>query len=258
MRLTTACGLSALALLLAHGPARAADFHWKGQAGQTLEIKGVNGRIAAEPSRGAEAEVSAVLHARRSDPASVRVQVVEHAGGVTICAVYPTPPGKPANECRPGGEGHMSTRDNDVNVDFHVQVPAGTHLVARTVNGGVQATGLPGDVEAHSVNGGITVGAAGNARATTVNGSIVATAGRADWTGEAEFRTVNGSITVTLPDDAAATVQASTVNGGIETDFPLEVKGRFNSKRLSGEIGGGGRELQMDTVNGAIHLRRSR
>ena len=237
--------------------AGAADFQWQGRAGQTLEIKGVNGRIAAEPAESGEARVVAVKRGRRSDPSSVRIEVKEHAGGVTICAVYPTPAGKRQNECLPGEDGHMSTENNDVNVDFEVHVPAGTRLVARTVNGGVDVDRLEGDVEAYTVNGGVTVETRGNARAETVNGSIVATAGRADWSGTSELKTVNGSVTVSLPDDASAEVRASTVNGGIETDFPLEVRGRFSARHMSGRIGGGGRELNLETVNGAIRLRRS-
>lgn len=250
-------GLCALALVAA-GTARAgaADFQWEGRAGQTLEIKGVNGRISASPAAG-EARVTALKHARHSDPASVRVEVVEHAGGVTICAVYPTPPGKAKNECRPGEGGRMSTQNNDVSVDFEVQVPPGTRLVARTVNGGIEVARLEGDVEAYTVNGGINVETRGNARAETVNGSILAEAGRADWSGVSELKTVNGSVTVSLPEDASAEVKASTVNGGIETDFPLEVKGRFGPRHLSGRIGGGGRELNLETVNGAIRLRHS-
>jgi DUF4097 and DUF4098 domain-containing protein YvlB len=78
--------------------------------------------------------------------------------------------------------------------------------------------------------------------------------GRADWSGEAEFATVNGSITVELPASTAAEVDARTVNGGIETDFPLQVTGRVSRRRLNGTIGGGGRKLSLETVNGAIRL----
>ena len=60
-------------------------------------------------------------------PAEVKIEVVEHAGGVTICAVYPSS-GAP-NECKPGKGGRMNVRDNDVNVEFKVSVPAGVRFV---------------------------------------------------------------------------------------------------------------------------------
>jgi DUF4097 and DUF4098 domain-containing protein YvlB len=82
--------------------------------------------------------------------------------------------------------------------------------------------------------------------------------GRSDWAGALEFETVNGSITVVLPDGVGAEVVASTVNGGIDTDFPLTVRGRFSARRLTGTIGEGGRRLRLETVNGAIRIRRGR
>jgi hypothetical protein len=46
------------------------------------------------------------------------------------------------------------------------------------------------------------------------------------------------------------------VNGGIETDFPLEVRGRVAHRRLTGTVGTGGRTLELATINGAISLKR--
>jgi DUF4097 and DUF4098 domain-containing protein YvlB len=62
---------------------------------------------------------------------------------------------------------------------------------------------------------------------------------------------------VTLPPSTSADVRAETVNGTIETDFALTVSGRVSRRHLSGTIGGGGRSLEMETVNGSIHLKKS-
>lgn len=254
-------GVLAVAVAFAAPPtARAEDFRWSGSIapGKVLEIKGVNGAIHATPASGGEAEVTAVKAGRRSDPAGVEVKVVEHGGGVTICAVYPSPSLGRRNECQPGEGGRMSTRDNDVKVEFTVRVPDGVRFTARTVNGEVEARGLTADAEVYSVNGSVSVSSTGLARAETVNGSVTAEMGRADWDGPLDIKTVNGSITVELPASASARVEASTVNGGIETDFPLTVTGRFGPRRVSGTIGGGGRDLNLETVNGAIRIRQGR
>jgi hypothetical protein len=251
-------GAALLALALAV-PAGAAEekFDWSGTvaSGKAVEIKGINGGIEASGSSGREVVVTAVKKGRHSDPASVRIEVVEHPGGVTICAVYPSAGGQ-ANECAPGSSGRMNNRDNDVSVEFHVEVPAGVRFVGRTVNGGIEARGIQADAEVHTVNGGVEVEAAGTARAETVNGGITARLGRADWTGTLDLKTVNGGIDVYLPADAAADVKAGTVNGDIETEFPLTVKGKIGRRRLQGSIGGGGRLLQIETVNGGIGLRK--
>jgi DUF4097 and DUF4098 domain-containing protein YvlB len=239
-------------------PATAAqeEFHWQGKvaAGAAVEIKGVNGGITATGSAGSDIEVVAVKKGRKSDPSQVKIDVVQHPGGVTICAVYPTD-GTP-NECAPGKGGRMKVRDNDVNVEFRVKVPTGVRFIGRTVNGGIEASGIAADAEAETVNGGVDLDAAGTARAQTVNGGITARCGRADWTGALALKTVNGGIAITLPQGASADVKASTVNGDIQTDFPLTVTGKISRRRLEGTIGGGGRALELETVNGSIELHK--
>jgi len=239
--------------------AQSNEFRWRGAvaAGRTVEIKGVNGRVEAAPSSGGEVEVSASKHARRSNPSEVRVEVVEHAGGVTICAVYPSSRADQPNVCAPGDGGRMNVQNNDVVVDFTVRLPAGVRFRGQTVNGDVEARNLGADVDARTVNGSINVSTAGLATAKTVNGSITAAMGRADWSGGLEFSTVNGAIELNLPADLSAEVEAATVNGEILTDFPLTVTGRYSRRRLTGTIGGGGRELRLKTVNGSVHLRRA-
>ena len=184
------------------------------------------------------------------------IEVVPHEGGVTICAVYPSRRASRPNECRPGG-GSSNVRDNDVEVQFTVRVPAGVRLVAANVNGDVDARGLASDVELTTVNGGVDVSTTGLARASTVNGAIDAVLGRTDWAGTLEFTTVNGSITVEVPEGLSADLEATTVNGDISTDFPLTVSGRLSPRRLRGTIGDGGRQLRLTTVNGGIRLRRA-
>ncbi len=253
--------LLTLTLALALGGAltlQAEDFRWEGKLakGKTLEVKGINGGIEATGTSGDRVVVTAVKRGKRSQPKEVKIEVVEHGGGVTVCAVYPSPSSKP-NECVPGGGGRMGTKNNDVKVEFTVKVPDGVSFVGRTVNGGIEATSLSANAEAHTVNGSIKLATSGYGTAETVNGSIKASLGSADWTGDLEFETVNGGITVELPEGTGARVSARTVNGGIETDFPLTIMGKFGSKRISGTIGGGGRDLLLETVNGRIHLKKA-
>lgn len=244
----------------ASGPAAEARpgqaFHWSRviPAGKAIEIKGVNGGIVATAAAGREVEVEATKRARKSDPDQVTIEVLEHDDGVTLCVKYPAPNGK-ENECAPGEKGRMSTRDNDVQVSFKVRVPAGVRLIARTVNGGIEAEGLQGPVEAVTVNGGVRLSTSGYARAETVNGSIVASLGSAAWPGPLSFTTVNGEIRLTLPAGLDAEVRAETVNGSIESDFPVTVHGRFSKRYLHGTIGRGGPRLELETVNGSVELR---
>lgn len=234
-------------------------WEWQGriERGKAIEIKGINGEIHAEPASGNQVEVVAYKRGRKSDPASVDVVAVEHQGGVTICAVYPSKPGERPNECAPGGRGRMNVEKNDVKVEFTVRVPDGVAFFGRTVNGGVDAHGISADVRAHTVNGDIDLSATGLAEATTVNGSITVSMGKADWSGTLDFSTVNGSVTLEMPENLNADVSIQTVNGHISSDYPLTVEGRFSPRHLKGKIGDGGRTLVVKTVNGSVQLRRS-
>lgn len=257
MRASTLALLAICVAVPVRGAAAQNEFHWKGKlaAGKTIEIKGVSGDVRAVASSG-EVDVTALKHGRKSDPDEVKIAVVEHEDGVTICAVYPSD-GRRENICEAGEGGHMSTRDNDVQVDFTVRVPAGVRFVGKTVNGAVEAANLASDVHANTVNGGIRISTSGYAEAETVNGSIVASLGRANWSDGLEFSTVNGGITLDLPATLSTEVRASTVNGDIQSDFPLMVTGKLGPRRITGTIGSGGRQLALSTVNGSIRLRKT-
>lgn len=238
------------------------EFRWTGriEPGDVLEIKGVNGAVVASRATGDQAEVVAEKRWRRGDPEDVIIEVVEHERGVTICAVYPGRSWKDDNFCAPGDDGKLSSHENDVRVTFEVSVPEGVHFVGKTVNGDVDAEDLTADVSAYTVNGDVSVSTAGRAWASTVNGSIRAEMGRADWGEDVEFTTVNGSITLYLPERLSAEVSAQTLNGHIDTDFPLTIRrrSRWGPRRISGTIGDGGPELYLKTVNGSIRLRELR
>src|SRR3712207_9267819 len=83
--------------------------------------RGVNGSVSAEPSEGGEFEVVATKRSRRSDPDEVRVEVVRHAEGVLICAVYPNPGGEP-NTCELNNRDRKSTRLNSSHANISYAV----------------------------------------------------------------------------------------------------------------------------------------
>ena len=229
-------------------------FEWSGQVadGQWLEIKGINGELNAMPSDGSTIQVTATRSGFRSDPNEVEIVVVEHAEGVTICAVYPTSGDQP-NECAPGNGGRNSTRNNDVKVTFDVLVPAGVRFAGRMVNASIRAADLAGDVRAQTVNGSVRLSTSQGAWAKTVNGSIRAAFGGTSLNGEATFETVNGSVTVAVPETTNADVEIRTSNGRITLNMPVDTT-RLSRRRVEGTLGEGGPDLRLKTVNGSITL----
>ena len=199
------------------------NWSWRLKPGQTLKVQGLNGGIRAVSSDDGEAHVRAHKHARHSDPASVRIEVNTSDEGVTVCAIYPSRRGGETS-CDLEGT-HQHNDNNDVVVDFEVQVPRGVRFEPRTVNGGIEASNLDGPVEAGTVNGSVVVSSRSWVSAATVNGSVRAQMGERRWTEPIEFGTVNGSITLELPPGAGCELEASTLNGEVETDFPVTVSG---------------------------------
>ena len=121
------------------------------------------------------------------------------------------------------------------------------------VNGDVKATDLTADAVALTIKGSINISTAGSADARTVNGSIRATIGSADWDGEAAFETVNGSITLLVPETIDADLSVRTVNGSIKSE--LEMTDVHSSRRrLEGQLGRGGRDLHVKPTNGSVRL----
>ena len=237
------------------------EFRWNGPIapGQTVEIKGINGRITAEAGAGNEVQVLALKSSRRTDVNSVQVKVVQHSRGVTICALYPNEAGDVQDCDNESGQRERSRnfniKNNDVNVDFTVKVPAQVSFVGKTVNGEISATQLSGNVVAKTVNGGIRISTTGYAEASTVNGQISARMGNAQWSNTANFSTLNGEINLDLPANLSADVEAETLNGQINSDFPINVTTLKDRRHLRGRIGAGGRELLLKTLNGSINLR---
>jgi hypothetical protein len=239
---------------LGFAPAAAAqnDFEWTGQLapGQRIEIQDVNGSIHASAARDGNIVVTAVKKAgRRGNPGDIRIETYAHAGGVTVCVLYPG-----SSDCRSGGSRNSNNDRNDTSVEFTVLVPAGVGISAHTVNGSVDANGLQSNTEAGTVNGSVTVATSGTAQASTVNGDIKAAMGAAPNGGK--FSTVNGGITLQLPASTNANVRVSTVSGDIRSDFPLQMSPDPGPKNANGVIGAGGQELRISTVNGEVTLVR--
>jgi hypothetical protein len=253
---TILLGAAAAGIALAGG-----DFQWQGPiaAGQLLEIRGVNGSIHASGASGSTATVSVTKSGKNSDPAEVNIQVVQYVGGVVICAMYPDGNGKPPNVCNPPGmDNYVSANNNDVQVEFTVEVPQGVKLSANAVNGDIDATSLTGDVEAHTVIGNVTVSTTGAVQATTLKGKVTVEMGTVNWKGVHMIDSSQGDVDVTIPANANVSVRASAFRGTIMTDFPLTISPSVlgGSTMGDGTLGSDGRSLRLSTFQGNITLHR--
>ncbi|HTJ28379.1 MAG TPA: hypothetical protein VMA36_19635 [Candidatus Limnocylindria bacterium] len=227
-------------------------FHYDGalRPGQTLTVRDINGTVRVH--EGGSLRIDATKHAEHGDPAAVAIHVEPRPDGLIVCVRYPP---DAQRGCADGGGGtHVST-DNDTAVDFDVTLPRDVRLDAQTVNGSIDAQ-TAGEVSAATVNGRVSVDAPAIRAAKSVNGSLDLRL-RARGDVPLTAKTVNGSIRVDLPPGSGARVAAKTLLGGIDVPGLAVDKPRFGpGASANGTLGGGGRDVDLQTVNGTITLRR--
>ncbi|HEX2080703.1 MAG TPA: DUF4097 family beta strand repeat-containing protein [Longimicrobium sp.] len=251
------------------------DFRWSGRLarGQEIEIRGIVGDVTAQPASGDQVEV--VGRFIGEDGERLRVEVEEGRDGVVICVIYPGQRrGDGDGPCGNGTSRDGDDEDIDAGVDFTVRVPEGVKLAAYTVAGDINATQLRSDVEVATVSGDVRVSTTGSASATSVSGDVEATFGQTRE--DMDFTTVSGDVVVRLAGDLGARVEAQTLSGEIDSDFPLDMGSMTGhdddddedhggvhvnvriGRRASGTIGRGGPEMNVTTVSGNIRLERGR
>jgi len=157
---------------------------------------------------------------------------------------------------------HIRTRysegnnNNPASVTYELHVPRTARLDnISLVNGSLDVSQVSGDIKTSLVNGKTNVhDLAGHAHLSAVNGAINAYYRSLDNVNEIQLKSVNGAINLGLPSSPNADVSVSTVNGGITTDFPLQVQGKFVGRRVEGKLGNGGTRIEISNVNGSVHL----
>ena len=142
-------------------------------------------------------------------------------------------------------------------VSFEVEVPLNTDLDLKANNGGIAVTDVSGVLRMQTQNGGVQLrSVAGDVLAETMNGGVDVRLEGDRWQGRGlEATTMNGGVRVLIPDNYNAHLETGTVNGGIDIDFPVTVRGRIG-RRITTDLGRGGAPIRVMTTNGGVVIRR--
>ncbi len=155
-------------------------------------------------------------------------------------------------------DGDWGRHTNPGSVEYTLTVPRTARLdEIKLINGRLDVTGVNGEVRASCINGKLVArGLGGRAKLETINGTL--NAEFASLVNPLELSSVNGSVHLTLPSDAKANIEASTVHGGIDNDFGLHTNDhRFVGHDMQGKLGGGGVDIHLSNVNGSIEVRHA-
>lgn len=250
-------------------------WRWDGrvEAGRWMHVFNVNGSVDFAPSPDNDVHLVAEKRSNGRRMDDIHFEVVQAGGNVTICAIWNN-----SSRCEDGGTESLrrnQNNDNQSSVKITVKVPrnvrVGAHSVnggvsirdvgaevrAGTVNGGVSVRNTGGPVRASTVNGGVDVNTAvGPVTASTVNGNVDARMASLQGNDDMSFKTVNGSVSIYVPSRFDANFRFDTVSGGIDSDFPMTLSGRWGPRHARGTIGNGGRDIRASAVNGSIELRK--
>jgi hypothetical protein len=165
-------------------------------------------------------------------------------------------------------------------VSVEVFVPNKTDLVLATHNGAVRADEIDGRIQVESHNGAIRLtGVTGDVRFESHNGAVTLTrvggsvdgsshnggveielTGNSSPTRGVRVDSHNGAVTVAVPPSYNAHVVADTHNGGVRSDFPMNVQSKRNGNdegHREFDLGSGGGPIRISTQNGGIRLRRA-
>ena len=206
-----------------------------------VSLENINGGVTITGWERNEVQIDAVKKATSQQKLNeARIEVDASGDAVRIRTRYP--------------EGH--TNNNPATVTYELHVPRVARLDnISLVNGSLEVSQISGDIKSSLVNGKTNVrDLAGTAELSAVNGAIDAYYRSLDNVRQIELKSVNGSVRLGLPSSPNAVVSVSTVNGGITTDFPLQVQGKFVGRHIDGKLGSGGTRIEISNVNGSVHI----
>ena len=142
-----------------------------------------------------------------------------------------------------------------VRTDYRIAVPAGSVVSIKNANGAITLTDVNGRFTVDSTNGRVMGrGVSGGLDAQMVNGIVIVQ--MTSVTGDIKVTTVNGHAILGLPPNTNATVEASSLNGGVivHDSLPITVTTK-DRQRLSGRLGtGSGPKIELRTTNGNVRL----
>lgn len=254
--LGTVCALLILALgahAADHRGALTEEFHqtYPLTPDGRIELDNINGDVHISSWDQNQVKVDAVKYAdtkERLDEA--KIEIDSRADALSIRTKYP----------EHDHNWNWGSHNNPASVEYTLTVPRTARLdEIKLINGSLDITGVNGEVNASCINGRLEAqNLAGRARLLTINGRLNAQFDQLAGP-SVDLNSVNGSVELTIPSDAKAEIEASTVSGGINNDFGLHVNHhQFVGHDLRGELGTGGTRIKLENVNGRIEIRHAR
>lgn len=216
---------------------------WNGPVatGGSIEIKGLDKDIDAEPAGSHEMEVLANNStsnvaknpARRSDMHAVEIRGVDFLKGLTAKATYPgaqgtTDPQK--SSCDLSKDIRLKISGSEASRRVLNKIPAGLALLERAVNGEIDASTLPETVIADVMNRRMRITRKAYARPRT-NSEVPAKKNSPDWPNAIKFMKVALDPASTTTTEVDVDLFKREMSSDVQLHSPVEMSNRY----ISGE-----------------------
>ena len=209
-------------------------------AGSVL-IENIQGDIDIEGWDRAEVQVAVIKKAAgpEANPDDVHIDVESRDQRLVLRTVYP-------------GQSAESVR-----VDYRLRVPRQVRLERlRTVDGSIKVKQIEGSVDARTLNGNIEqLEVSGSVVARAINGNIaVSLRALPEPPAPVDLDTVNGHLLLSLPPQANADLQLSTVAGRVDSRYTFTVSDVPGDTTWRTRLGRGGTAVRLRTIRGDIRV----
>lgn len=145
---------------------------------------------------------------------------------------------------------------NTMNGQIRVDGSRGRVSVS-AVSGRIEISGATGDVDAQTVSGPIGLFRIASSRvsASSVSGEVIFEGAIRD-NGSYEFNSHSGTVTLAIPTHANATLNTSTMSGGMSASFSLPAMDQRSRGRTTIRFGNGSASIEVESFSGRIRLVR--
>ncbi|HSE48308.1 MAG TPA: DUF4097 family beta strand repeat-containing protein [Terriglobales bacterium] len=255
--------LLVVALLVSAAHADVWNKHYAVSGEPSLYLKAGDGHVRVTSSDSPEISVRVVTDGYRIAPDEVTIEESQEGGGVRVVVRVP----RGMRLCI----GICVRR-----IEIDVTVPRRTNLDLRTDDGNITVAHVRGEFRLHTGDGHMEL--------HNLDGSLVASSGDGHISADGRFdrldlssgdgrieadaergskvattwrlRSGDGSVTLRLPDDFAAELDATTGDGSVDVDLPMNTRGRMRESRVHGLLNGGGGLISVHTGDGHIRIGR--
>jgi DUF4097 and DUF4098 domain-containing protein YvlB len=211
--------------------------------GGTLKVSNFSGRVEITGEQRPDVSIVAIRRATRSRLDHIKLAIETSGSTVTI-------------EANRRDDSWKEEKDNVVETEMTIRVPASAELDINVFSSPVTVTGVTGRHHVHGFSADLHLDrTAGPIDAETFSGAIYLSPASWDKDQSVKAKTFSGDIELKLPASAGGSVEFDSFSGDIRADVPLLLQSKSRrALRAQLKDGAGSGALYFKTFSGDVRL----